>query len=331
MARILVTGASGFIGAHIVRRLAADGHAVVATGRDVGRMRVLDDVATKLLSADLADDPLDDMLEGCDVVVHCAALSSPWGRVEEFQKANVVATGRLLDAARRHGVRRFVHMGSPSIYFRFRDQFNVGEDFQPPRRWVTEYARSKWESECRVRDASDDQLQTVILRPRAVFGEGDRAILPRLLALAARGWFPLVDAGRAVIDVTHVDNLSGLVAHCVQAELPGNGRAYNVSNGTPIRVRALLEQLFEALGLQPTLVTLPRIPVLALAALSERLAKLRSGCPEPRLTRYGVGVIGYSQTLDIRRATHELQYVPSMGIDAGLARYAHWWKAHDHA
>ena len=331
MSRILVTGASGFIGAHIVRRLADDGHAVVANGRDARRMRTLDGVAASVMSADLADDPLDDVLAGCDVVVHCAALSSPWGTAEALHKANVVATERLLDAARRHGVRRFVHMGSPSIYFRFRDQFNVGEDFQPPRRWVTEYARSKWQSECRVRDASDDQLQTVILRPRAVFGEGDRAILPRLLALAARGWFPLVDAGRAVIDVTHVDNLSGLVAHCVQAELTGNGRAYNVSNGTPIRVRALLEQLFEALELQPTLVPLPRIPVLALAALSERLAKLRSGCPEPRLTRYGVGVIGYSQTLDIRRATRELQYVPSMGIDAGLARYARWWKTHDHA
>lgn len=331
MPRILVTGASGFIGAHVTRRLAADGHAVVATGRDAGRIDALRGVVTGVMLADLADNPLDDMLAGCDVVVHCAALSSPWGSVEAFQKANVVATERLLDAARRQGVHRFVHMGSPSIYFRFRDQFNVGEDFDPPQRWITEYARSKWASECRVRDASDDQLQTIILRPRAVFGEGDRAILPRLLALAARGWFPLIDAGRALIDVTHVDNLAGLVAHCVSADLPGNGRAYNVSNGTPIRVRVLLEHLFDALGLHPRLVPLPRMSVLALAALSERLAYLRSGCPEPRLTRYGVGVIGYSQTLDISRATRELHYVPSMGIDAGLARFAQWWKTHDHA
>ncbi|MDI1252744.1 NAD(P)-dependent oxidoreductase [Thermomonas sp.] len=331
MARILVTGASGFIGAHVARRLATDGHRVVATGRDAARMRTLDGVVACVMPADLADDPLDAVLAGCDVVVHCAALSSPWGHVEAFRKANVVGTERLLDAARRQCVRRFVHMGSPSIYFRFRDQFDVGEDFQPPRHWITEYARSKWDSECRVRDASDGQLQTVILRPRAVFGEGDRAILPRLLALAARGWFPLVDAGRALIDVTHVDNLAGLVAHCVDADLLGNGRAYNVSNGTPIRVRELLEQLFDALGLHPRLVPLPRMPVLAIAAFSERLAHLRKGCPEPRLTRYGVGVIGYSQTLDISRATRELQYAPSMGIDAGLARYARWWKTHDHA
>lgn len=331
MARILVTGASGFIGGHVAQRLAADGHQVVANGRDAGRMQALRGVVDAVMPADLAEEPLDGLLAGCDVVVHCAALSSPWGPEEAFRKANVTATERLLDAARRQGVRRFVHMGSPSIYFRFRDQLDVGEDFQPPRHWITEYARSKWDSECRVRDASDDRLQTVILRPRAVFGEGDRAILPRLLALAARGWFPLVDAGRALIDVTHVDNLAGLVAHCVQADLPGYGRAYNVSNGAPIRVRALLETLFDALGLQPKLVPLPRMPVLVIAALSERLAKLRDGCPEPRLTRYGVGVIGYSQTLDIHRAMRELHYVPRMSIDDGLVRYARWWKTHDHA
>lgn len=330
MARILVTGASGFIGAHVARRLASDGHVVVATGRDSARLGALNGVVSEIVTNDLSEDPLDGLLSGCEVVVHCAALSSPWGPIPAFHTANVVATERLLDASLRQRARRFVHMGSPSIYFRFRDQFDVGEDFQPPRRWITEYARSKWFSECRVREAND-RLETVILRPRAVFGEGDRAILPRLLALAARGWFPLVNAGRALIDVTHVDNLASLVAHCVHADLPGNGRAYNVSNGTPIRVHALLRQLFDALGLHPRLVPMPRMPALALAAMSEGLALLRSGRPEPRLTRYGVGVIAYSQTLDIGRATRELQYVPSMGIDAGLARYARWWATHGHA
>ncbi len=331
MARILVTGASGFIGAHVARRLASDGHVVVATGRDGGRLRALKDAVAELVSADLSEDALDGLLAGCEVVVHCAALSSPWGAAEAFRKANVVATERLLDASLRQRTRRFVHMGSPSIYFRFRDQFDVREDFNPPRHWITEYAHSKWLSECLVRDASNARLQSVILRPRAVFGEGDRAILPRLLAFAARGWFPLVHAGRALIDVTHVDNLATLAAHCVQADLPGNGRAYNVSNGTPIRVGALLRQLFDALGLEPRMVPLPRTPALALAAISERLALMRRGCPEPRLTRYGIGVIAYSQTLDISRAARELQYAPSTGIDAGLARYARWWATHDHA
>ncbi|MBD9477528.1 NAD(P)-dependent oxidoreductase [Pseudoxanthomonas sp. PXM02] len=329
MARILVTGATGFIGSHAVRRLADAGHAIVATGRDRARLASIDTRAHAVV-ADLTRDPLEPLLHACDTVVHCAALSSPWGRSEDFESANVHATERLLDAARREGVSRFIHLGSPSIYFRFRDQFDVSEDFEPPRRWITDYARSKWESECRVRAASGHKLQTLILRPRAVFGEGDRAILPRLLAVAARGRFPLVGGGQALIDVTHIDNLVELIATCVHTDLPGNARAYNVSNGEPVRVRHLLETLFSSLGQEVRLLPVPRAALLALAALSERIARLRPGQPEPRLTRYGVGVIGYSQTLDISRAQRELHYQPQMGVADGIARYARWWKAHGH-
>lgn len=330
MAQILVTAATGFIGSHAVRRLASAGHQIIATGRDPTRLPAGDGLI-RPVAADLAGDALEPLLAGCDVVVHCAALSAPWGSAEAFRRANVTATARLLDAARRQRVSRFVHLGSPSIYFRFRDQFGVGEEFTPPPRWITEYARSKWESECLVRDACVDGMQTLILRPRAVYGEGDRAILPRLMAVAARGWFPLVDGGRALIDVTHVDNLVALMAHCVDADLPANGRAYNVSNGEPVRVRTLLENLFAALGRDVRLVSVPRAPALALATLSECLSRLRAGRPEPRLSRYGIGVIGYSQTLDITRAQRELGYRPHTDMQASLARFARWWETHGHA
>ncbi|WP_312786924.1 NAD-dependent epimerase/dehydratase family protein, partial [Stenotrophomonas indicatrix] len=179
MTQILVTGASGFIGRHVARRLAAAGHRVIATGRDRSRLHMGND-AIHVVPADLACDALETLMEGCDVVVHCAALSSPWGRAEDFQRANVIVTERLLDTARRHRVHRFIHLSSPSIYFQFRDQYDLGETFAPPTRWITEYARSKWDAECRVRAAASHGMQALILRPRAVYGEGDRAILPRL-------------------------------------------------------------------------------------------------------------------------------------------------------
>lgn len=317
--RILVTGASGFIGSHVARRLADAGHAVIATGRDVSRLAPLAGVA-RTTAADLARDPLGLLVSGCDVVVHCAALSAPWGRPAEFHRANVVATERLLDAAAGAGVRRLVHLGSPSIYFRFRDQYDLDEDFEPPARWITAYARSKWESECRVRAATG--LETLVLRPRAVFGQGDRAILPRLLAVAERGWFPVPHAGRALVDVTHVDNLADLVVRCLDAGVPAQGRAYNVTNGEPVRVSELLDLLFRALGREVRQVPIPRAPMLALASAAECLARWRRDRPEPRLSRYGIGVLGYSQTLDIGRARRELGYRPSLGLADGIAKLA---------
>jgi len=329
--RVLVTGASGFIGRHVVRELALRGHDVTASGREMVRLEANRESARRILCADLAADPLEPPLAGCDTVVHCAALSAPWGPRAEFQRANVLATRRLLDAARRSGVRRFIHLGSPSIYFRFRDQYDIGEAFVPPRRWITEYARSKWESEDCVRDAGDGALQTLILRPRAVFGEGDRAILPRLLAVAERGWFPLVAGGEALIDVTCVDNLSHLIADCVGQGWTGSGQAYNVTNGEPLRVRDLLSALFARMGRQVRWVPLPRGPALAAAWIAEQVALRRSGQPEPKLTRYGLGVVGYAQTLDIRRAREELGYRPTPGIAAGLEGFANAWSGHDRA
>ena len=330
MARILVTGASGFIGSHVAGHLAALGHQIVANGRCLDRLQLLQGTAAQLVVADLCTDTLEPLTEACDAVVHCAALSSPWGTVESFSRSNVLATRRILDASQRAGVRRFIHMGSPSIHFRFADQYGIDERFEPPRRWITEYARSKWESELCVRSAAANGLEALVLRPRAVFGERDQAILPRLMAIADRGWFPLIHRGEAVIDVTYVANLSRLVAQCLEADVVADGRAYNVTNGDPIRVGELVAKLFAAMGREVRLVPVSRGVAVAIAGIAERMARLRPGSPEPRLTRYGVGVLGYSQTLDISLARRELNYMPTVSIDQGIERYVQWWKRHAH-
>jgi nucleoside-diphosphate-sugar epimerase len=330
---VLVTGAAGFLGSHVAEGLAARGHDVVAHARRLEQMDACWSGAgreafapVRQVAADLVHDDLDALVEGCDAVVHCAAKSSPWGPAAEFDAANVVATERILDASRRAGVRRFVHIGSPSIYFRFEDQLDVAEGFTPPQHWITDYARSKWESEVRVQAAAAAGLHALVLRPRAVFGPRDNAILPRLLKVAERGWFPLVHGGRALIDVTCVENVVQAVGDALEADVAGDGRAYNLSNGEPLHVASLLSMLFAALELDVRRVPVPRKLAVGLAGVAEFVANRRPGRPEPRLTRYGVGVIGYSQTLDLARARRELAYAPAVSTAEGLARFAAWWR-----
>jgi len=221
-------------------------------------------------------------------------------------------------------VRKFVHLSSPSIYFRRCDQFNIEESFTPPKRWYTPYAETKWIAEERVRGASE--LGPTILRPRAVFGPGDRAIVPRIVAVARSGLFPLPNAGEAWADITYIENVVTAIERALECDQALDERVFNISNGEPIQIRDLVGRLLRSLGLHTRLISMPRHLAMAVASLSERAAWLRGGNREPRLTCYGVGLLAYSQTLCIEAARKHLGYVPAVSIDEGMDRYARWWR-----
>jgi nucleoside-diphosphate-sugar epimerase len=324
--RILVTGASGFIGSHVVRHLHSRGHDVVATGRDAQRLSEFSDIRCSVVSADLSADPIESLTAGCDAIVHCAARASPWGEVAQFRRDNVLATERLIVSARAaKTVSRFVFVSSPSIYFKWEDQFNRDETFAPPDSWPTNYAETKWLAECAVREAAD--LGPIILRPRAVFGPRDNAIVPRLVAVARRGFFPLPGGGRAWTDVTYVENVCIAVALALQSSREVEGCAFNITNGEPIQFRDLLVRLFGALDIKTRFLPIPRRLAVALARFSERIALAIPGKPEPKLTTYGVGLLGYSQTLCIDAARACLGYRPAVSLNLGLQRFADWWQS----
>jgi nucleoside-diphosphate-sugar epimerase len=324
--RVLVSGASGFIGSHVAMHLAATGHDVLALGRDRARLAPAQRAGCRILTLDLASDDLAGAVQGQSAIIHCAARASPWGRPEEFHRDNVVATERLLAAAADTGsIRRFVHLSSPSIYFRFRDERDLGEEFQPPQRWATSYAKTKWQSECIVRKFQ--ALSPIILRPRAVFGPGDRTIVPRLIAVAERGFFPLPSGGDAWTDITYIDNVVSAVVAALQAPAGLGGRAFNITNDEHVQIRDLLARLFGALEIRPRMVPMPRAVLLALARISELLSRNFGAGREPRITLYGAGLLSFSQTLSIEAARRDLAYAPAVSLDDGIQRFAGWWRA----
>lgn len=319
MSRILVTGAGGFLGARLARHLAADGHEVVALGRSAASLASLGDVPVSAMVCDLADDvALSSLaLTGLDSVVHCAGLSSNWGPRRDFERNNIIATANLLHRAKQWGAPHFIHVSSSSVYFRFRDQLAVSEAAVLPAP-VNHYAWSKAEAEKLVRGAHD--LPTTILRPRGIYGHGDRALLPRLLRAAARGPLPSFNGGGAVIDLTHVDDVVAAIACVIRHGNKTAGATYNVSGGEAVAIRDIIGRSAELAGVAVRWRDMPwPVAIVAIRAL-ERFHRAFMPRVEPVVTAYSAGLLAFSQTLDLSAIRHAIGWTPRISFDDGLAR-----------
>ena len=200
MRRALVTGATGGLGIALTRALLDAGYAVRAVGRQPAALSRLTDMGAEAVAADLLETDLQTLCQGMDAVFHAAALSSPWGPEEAFDRANVEAARRLLDAAQSAGVGGFIFVSSPSVYARWRDQTGITEATPWPDKPLNAYARTKGEAEVLVLAADMPGFRTVAIRPRALIGPDDTVLLPRILRLVRKGRFPLFRRGQALVE-----------------------------------------------------------------------------------------------------------------------------------
>ena len=316
MTATIVTGATGFLGGAMARRLLAAGEPVIAVGRNREKLAGLARLGATPLDLDLVHSPIPQTLPPASHLVHCAALSSPWGARSAFEAANIHGTQRAMGLASAAGVRRFVHISSPSVYFRFADQERVPEDtiLPPP---VNAYAATKAASETRV--LAEPSLDPIILRPRGLYGPGDTALLPRLLRAARQRPLPLMRDGSAATDLTYIDDVVDAVLAAMHAPSPA-ARVFNISGGQALSIRTVAEQAAAKAGIEIRWQRLPWSAVRAVTLLNEALHAILPGRPEPSVTAYGAGLFAFRQTLDISRARDMLGWEPRVTFEEGLER-----------
>ncbi|TRD15792.1 NAD-dependent epimerase/dehydratase family protein [Palleronia caenipelagi] len=313
--RILVTGATGFLGGAVLRRLGVRG---IGQGRDVQRLAMLSDQGLQTVRWSLPDPaPEAEMPEDISAIVHAAGLSAPFGPAASFHRVNVLGTEAVLDFARARRIRRVVFVSSPSVYFALRDQLNVSEDMVLPRPFNA-YAASKRAAERRV--IGTREVGPVILRPRGLYGPGDTALLPRLLCAASDRALPRFRDGRARIDLTYIDDVVAAVLAALDAGPVVTGRVYNISGGEVLSIRNIVEDACARSGIPPRWRDLPLAPALLAARAAEAVALMRPGQPEPAITRYALGLFAYAQSLNISRAREELGWSPRVSFAEGLDR-----------
>ncbi len=329
MTRALITGATGFLGGHLARRLVELGWDVHGTGRDKSRGQALERIGVQMNYYDLGD--AEQAIEACkgqDIVFHCAALSSPWGKYQQFYQSNVKATQHIVDGCIRHDVQRLIHVSTPSIYFDGKTHYGIRESDPLPRKSVNHYAATKLLAEQIVLQAYKKQgLASIMIRPRAIFGPMDQTLFPRLLEANRQSGVPLLQGGRAPIDLTYVDNVVDAMLLGVKAPQAALGQAYNISNSEPIAFVELLSRLFERLDIPLHTRNVPYSVAHLIAGGMEAVYRLFPALGEPPLTRYSVGSIAVPHTLDISLAQQQLGYMPRISVDQGLERFADWWCA----
>ncbi len=327
--KVMVTGGTGFLGRHLVRRLLADGDEVRVLARNPDLATDLADKGATIVKGDLTDitAPCRAAFE-CDAIVHAGALSAPWGREIEFRQINVLGTEHVLEAYRFAKARRLIYVSSPSVVFAGKDQVDVGEDIPYPERFVSTYSFTKALGELSIKREAGHGIDTVILRPKAIFGPGDTSLLPRLIAAARAGRLPQIGDGTNRVDLTYVENVAHAIALALRSEKAVGG-TYTITNGESAVLWEVIRRVLEHQGLSTKLKVVPLPAAMAAAALMEAKAAITG--KEPLLTRYTVQILARTQTYDISAARRDLGYEPIVSLEEGIRRTLESLKTLDRA
>lgn len=323
---VLVTGASGFVGGAVVRALTDQGVPVRAMVRDPASAPPGVEVAV----ADLGDTAaLAKAVSGVRAVVHAAAMLGEFGRTAEFFAVNVAGTDRLMQEGAAAGVERFVFLGSPSALMApdGGDQIGIDETVPHPARFLNSYCETKAVAEQLVLAADAPGFTTCSLRPRAVWGPGDRrGPVVQILAKLRAGRLPDLSGGRDVrASLCYIDHLTQAVGLALTAENVG-GRAYFVADADPVPVWPTLNAVARRFGLAEPSVTVPAPVLGGVLATIETLWRIPAVAQRwrPPLSRYAVALVTRSATYDISRAERELGYRPEISFEAGLEAFHSW-------
>ncbi|MDX2249968.1 MAG: NAD-dependent epimerase/dehydratase family protein [Bacteroidia bacterium] len=325
---ILLTGATGFLGFRVLERLVENSFSgnIIAAGRVLKPRARLEAGNVHYRLGDLSDAFFTEQLfEEFPIthIINCAALSSPWGQYEAFFRANVLSQKHLIRLAEKHAVKRFVHISTPSLYFDYRNRLDIKESDPLPRKFVNHYAATKREAEILLEKSS---LDWVALRPRALVGRGDTVIMPRVIRAYDEGKLRIIGNGENFVDITPVSNVVDAVVLSLTAPEKACGKQYNIANGAPVKLWAMLAGVLQRLDRHLPEKKVPLAIAMTAATLMETAAKWTPGHREPALTRYSVGTIGLSFSMDISLAQKYLGYSPQQSVKEAMDEFVEWYK-----
>jgi ornithine--oxo-acid transaminase len=327
----LVTGATGFIGGHLARRLVREGQQVRCLTRVSSDTSLLDELDVEIAVGDLTDaSSLARATEGCTYVFHCGALVSDWATPAQITRVNVEGTRNLLTASVDASVQRFIHVSSTDVYGH--PGGHAVDETHTATRFRNWYSETKLAAEAEVKRAErEHELDTVMLRPATVYGPGSTDVIGGIARAIRGGNMLLIDGGRAIAGLCYVDNLVDAAILALRHEA-APGHAFNVSDGLGITWKEFTDGLAKGLGCsQVRWWSLPFWMANGIGIGLEhgyRLLHRATGLTtSPLLSRQAVQVLGANQDFSTRKARELLGWEPRVGYETGLEATLAWLQA----
>lgn len=321
--RVLVTGGTGFTGKALVKRLLDEGHEVVALDYKEGiKTDELRDWGAEVVIGSVADKAVvDQSMKGVDIVHHLAAafreLDVPNTYYEEI---NVEGTRITLEAAKRENVRKFVYCSTCGVHGNV-DNPPANED--APIQPADYYQQTKYEAEPLVHEYANKGMETVILRPAAIYGPGDPERFGMIFRRVAKGTFPMFGDGKAFYHPLYIDSFIDVFMATME-EGVGNGGTYLIADEEYVEIEDLVHRVAKAMDAEVKIPHYPFMPLMIIGHIVEKVCKPFHITP-PIFPRR-VDWFRQNRAFDISRAKKDLGYNPTVGLDEGLRCTAEWYR-----
>jgi nucleoside-diphosphate-sugar epimerase len=322
--KVLVTGGSGFLGSALCKGLLAQGHQVISFQRSFSPE--LEHLGVRQVLGALDDkEKVLEALQTQDAVIHNAAKASAWGSWHDFYQTNVVGTQNIIEGCQQLGIQKLVYTSTPSVVHQGRTAVAGGNEQNTPyaTHFSAYYPHTKKMAEQAILEANSNQLATVALRPRLIWGPGDTQLLPRLIERANAGRLRFIGDGENKMDCTYIDNV--VQAHLLALEKCAvgaqcAGKAYFISNGQPLPIRDIVNGLLIAARAPIVTRSIPFFLAYSVGVLCELFWRVFRLKDEPPMTRFLAEQLSTEHWYDCSAAQRDLNYVPTVSIADGLLR-----------
>lgn len=323
--KVLLTGGSGFIGGNLAKKLVNKNYNVRALVRNSSNVDELKKLDAELCYGDLSDNQaLANATKGVEVVYHCAALVSDWGKYEDFYEANVQGTKNLLDACVKKKVRKIVYISTTDVVWNYEDHIKLTENASYHKKYKHPYCKTKAEAEKEILSyKNQNKIETTIIRPCLVWGPGDRVVLPKIVDLAINNSLYLFGSGRNLISICYIENVTDAIILAGENH-KSNGGIYFINDGLKITFQDYIIELLSSLEIEWKPKKIPYFIAYNIARLLEFLTIISGSKKDPLITTYVVAAMGRNLNYSIDKARSELSYEPKISLHKGLSELSSW-------